>query len=60
MWNIIVQFIVKTILTPDNIAFARQAIVLWLLKEVPNTANKIDDQVVKAVADALGVTVVSK
>jgi hypothetical protein len=58
MWTLVVEFLIKTLLTPKNIAFARQAIVTWLLKEVPNTENKIDDQVVKAVADALGVTVI--
>jgi NADPH-dependent 7-cyano-7-deazaguanine reductase QueF len=55
MWPIILQWVIKQILTPQNIRYARQAIIAWLLKEVPNTENKIDDQVVKIVADALNV-----
>jgi hypothetical protein len=55
MWPVIAQFLIKQILTPSNIAYARQAIVAWLIREVPNTKNKIDDQVVAVVAEALGV-----
>lgn len=54
MWPIIAQWLIKKILTPENIRYARQAIIMWLLKEVPNTENKIDDQVVEVIADALG------
>lgn len=53
VWTIIAQWIIKTILTPENIAFARQAIIAWLVKEVPNTKNKIDDEVVKIISEAL-------
>lgn len=54
MWAIIAQFLIKQILTPNNIAYARQAIISWLIREVPNSKNKIDDEVVEIVADALG------
>jgi hypothetical protein len=54
MWAVIAQFLIKQILTPNNIAYARQAIIAWLLREVPNSKNKIDDQVVEVIAEALG------
>ena len=53
MWAVIAQFLIKQILTPNNIAYARQAIIAWLVREVPNSKNKIDDQVVQIIADAL-------
>jgi hypothetical protein len=53
VWTFVAQWIIKTILTPENIAFARQAIIAWLVKEVPNTKNKIDDEVVKIITEAL-------
>ena len=49
----LLQILAKYVLTPENIVAARTHIIAFLKKQVANTSNRVDDQVVEIVAEAL-------
>jgi hypothetical protein len=59
MWQTVLglgaQFVIKFVLTPQNITFAREALVKWLISQIPNQKNQINAEVVRVIADALAV-----
>ena len=56
MQDVIIRLIVKFLgqyVTPELVAELKQQAVCWLVGQVANTANRIDDQVVEIIAEAL-------
>lgn len=60
MQDVIIRLLVKFLgqyVTPELVAQLKQEAVCWLVGQVANTANRIDDQVVEILAEALEVDV---
>jgi len=58
MPDFVIKLIIKFLgqyITPEFIAMIKQEAVCWLVAQVKNTANRIDDQVVEIIAEALEV-----
>lgn len=56
--KLLLEMLVKILgqlITPDAVKKAKEMIVCWLQSQVANTDNKIDDAVVKIIAEALEV-----
>jgi len=56
--DLLLQMLVKVLgqlVTPEAVKKAEEAFVCWLQSQVANSANKIDDEIVKIIAEALGI-----